>query len=181
MGLEIIVVLWSAQFNIYMRHTFSGTAGVNNQRAKNLWTQLQQDRCPGSCAVVKLITSIICHPLNSSSSSAEYICKLIGLALVQVMACRLFGTKPLPKPMLAYCKFDSWQQTSVTFEAKYKKPFIHENAFKNAVCQMPAIFARGRWLNYLWNGYPGAKIWSSLCLQISQDLMVIINGHNTES
>ena len=25
-------------------------------------------------------------------------------ALVQVMACRLFGAKPLPEPMLAYCQ-----------------------------------------------------------------------------
>ena len=120
MGLEIIVVLWSAQFNIYMRHTFSGTAGVNNQRAKNPWTQLKQDRCPGSCAVVKLIASIICYWINLPPPSAEYMCKWTGLALVQVMACRLFGPKPLPEPMLAYCKLDPKQQTWVKLESKYK-------------------------------------------------------------
>ena len=27
--------------------------------------------------------------------------------LVQVMACRLFGAKPLPEPMLAYCQLDT--------------------------------------------------------------------------
>ena len=29
-----------------------------------------------------------------------------GSALVQVMACRLFGAKSLPKPMLPYCQLD---------------------------------------------------------------------------
>ena len=31
------------------------------------------------------------------------------LSLVQVMACSLLGTKPLPQPMLAYCQLDSWK------------------------------------------------------------------------
>ena len=26
------------------------------------------------------------------------------------MACRLFGAKPLPEPMPAYCQPDSWEQ-----------------------------------------------------------------------
>ena len=29
-----------------------------------------------------------------------------GSAFVQVMACRLFGAKPLPEPMLTYCQLD---------------------------------------------------------------------------
>ena len=36
------------------------------------------------------------------------------------MACRLFGTKPLPEPMLTYCQLDPWEQTSVEIESKYK-------------------------------------------------------------
>ena len=47
------------------------------------------------------------------------ICQWTGLALVQVMACHLFGTKPLPEPMLAYCQLDSWKQISVKFESKF--------------------------------------------------------------
>ena len=39
--------------------------------------------------------------LNSSPSSAAYMRQWIGSALVQIMACRLFGAKPLSKPMLA--------------------------------------------------------------------------------
>ena len=35
------------------------------------------------------------------------------------MACRLFGAKPLPEPMLPYCQLDFWEHTSVKFESKY--------------------------------------------------------------
>ena len=44
--------------------------------------------------------------LNSSPPSAAYMCQWIGSALVQIMACRLFSTKPLSKPMLGYCQLD---------------------------------------------------------------------------
>ena len=42
-----------------------------------------------------------------------------GSALVQVMACRLFGAKPLPEPMLAYCKLHPWEQISVKIETEF--------------------------------------------------------------
>ena len=35
------------------------------------------------------------------------------------MACRLFGSKPLLEPMLAYCKLDSWEQISVKIESEF--------------------------------------------------------------
>ena len=69
-----------------------------------------------------------------------------GSALVQVMACRLFGTKPLPEPMLADCQLDAQEQTSVKFESKYKL-FIDENAFQNVFCQIGDHFVQGRWVN----------------------------------
>ena len=40
---------------------------------------------------------------NSSPPSATYMHQWIMSALVQIMACRLYGTKPLSKPMLGYC------------------------------------------------------------------------------
>ena len=43
----------------------------------------------------------------------------IGWALVQIMACRLIGAKPLSKPMLAYCQLDPKEQTSVKFQSKF--------------------------------------------------------------
>ena len=44
--------------------------------------------------------------INSSPPSTAYMHHLIGSALVQIMACRLFGAKPLSKPMLGYCQLD---------------------------------------------------------------------------
>ena len=40
---------------------------------------------------------------NLSPPSAAYMCQCTGSALVQIMACRLFGGKPLSKPMLGSC------------------------------------------------------------------------------
>ena len=54
--------------------------------------------------------------LNSSPQSVVYMRHRIGSAIVRVMACRLFGTKPLPEPMLNYCQLDPYQQTLVKIE-----------------------------------------------------------------
>ena len=54
-------------------------------------------------------------PINSSPPSAAYMCQWTGSALVQIMACCLFGAKPLSKPMLGCCQLDPWEQTSVKF------------------------------------------------------------------
>ena len=53
--------------------------------------------------------------VNSSPPSAAYMRQWTGSALAQIMACCLFGTKPLSKPMLVYCQLDPEEQTSVTF------------------------------------------------------------------
>ena len=59
--------------------------------------------------------------LNTQSypPSAAYMCQWIGSSLVQVMACRLLGAKPLPEPMLPYCQLNSWEQISVKFEPEF--------------------------------------------------------------
>ena len=53
--------------------------------------------------------------VNSSPPGAAYMHQWIGSALVQIMAWRLFGAKPLSKPMLSYCQLDPWGQTSLKF------------------------------------------------------------------
>ena len=57
--------------------------------------------------------------INSSTPSVAYMRQWTGLSLVHVMACRLFGAKPLPEPMLDYCQLDSWEQVSVKFEFEF--------------------------------------------------------------
>ena len=55
---------------------------------------------------------------NTSPPSAAYLCRWNTLALVKVMACRLFDAKPLPEPILTYCQFDLKEQASVQLESK---------------------------------------------------------------
>ena len=58
--------------------------------------------------------------INSSPARAAYMCQWTESALLQIMACRLFRTRPLSEPMLVYCHLDPNEQTSMKFESKYK-------------------------------------------------------------
>ena len=79
----------------------------------------------------------------------------IGSALDQVMACRLFGAKTLPEPVLAYCQLDPWEfvwnsnGNSTIF-------FFQENAFEVVFCQNGGHFAEGE-ISYIWSD--GALLW----------------------
>ena len=57
--------------------------------------------------------------INSFPPSATHMRQGTGWELVQAMACRLFGAKPLHEPMLAYCLLDSWEQMSAKFESGF--------------------------------------------------------------
>ena len=75
---------------------------------------------PGGCSVFSAIGLLISvanylthYPLVPHISVNE-----LGQQLVHVMACRLFGAKPLPEPMLAYCQLDYREQISLKVEPK---------------------------------------------------------------
>ena len=71
--------------------------------------------------------------------------------MVQVMSCRLLGTKPLSKPVLGYCQLDPKEQISVKFQPNYQT--VHSrNASENIVCEMVAILSRGDELIDIYNG-----------------------------
>ena len=69
--------------------------------------------------------------LNSFPPSAAYMRHCIGSALLQIMACRLFGAKPLSKPMPGYCQLvkRQWNFNQNTMI------FIHKNASENIVAK----------------------------------------------
>ena len=69
-----------------------------------------------------------CEPVNLSPPTTAYMRQWTESALVHVMACRLFGAKPLPETMLVYCQLDPWEQTSVKFEWEFYH-FHSWNAF----------------------------------------------------
>ena len=76
------------------------------------------------------------HPHTSTHlpPSAAYIRQWTGLSLVQIMACRLLGAKPLHEPLLVYCQLDSWEQISV----KFKSEFYHFHSWKSIwKCRLP--------------------------------------------
>ena len=55
------------------------------------------------------------------------------------MACRLAGAKPLSEPMLEYCEFDPWEQTSMKLQSK----FIHFHSRKSKIVwKIAAILSR---------------------------------------
>ena len=82
------------------------------------------------------------HLINSFTPSAAYMRQWTGSALAQIMACRLFGAKPLSKPVLGYCQLQKLQWVSI----QDSKLFLHENASENIVCKIAAILSRGRWV-----------------------------------
>ena len=88
--------------------------------------------------------------LNSSPTtvSAAYMRHWTESAMVQVMAFRLFGAKPLHEPMLTY--FD-WTLRNKRQRKSTIKFLIQKNSFENVVCQTAAILSRGDELSY---GFP---------------------------
>ena len=69
------------------------------QRQRNKTHQNRVHISWDACVAV----SVVGWPFNSSSPGVAYIRQWTGLILVRVMACRLFGTMPLPDPMPTYC------------------------------------------------------------------------------
>ena len=72
--------------------------------------------------------------LSSSPPSATYVRQWNGSSLVQVMACCLFGGKPLPEPMLVYCQLNSSKQVSVIFEFEFYHFHTRKYIWK---CRLP--------------------------------------------
>ena len=53
--------------------------------------------------LIIIIIIILCQSFNSLRPSDGYMRQYTILSLVQIMACRLVGAKPLSEPMLEYC------------------------------------------------------------------------------
>ena len=72
--------------------------------------------------------------VNSSPFSAAYVHQWTGSVLLQVMAWRLFGAKPLPEPMLAYCQLVYWEQIAVKIESEFYHFHPRQRIWK---CRLP--------------------------------------------
>ena len=61
-------------------------------------------------------------------------------SLDQILACRLFGAKPLPEPMLKYCQLNHQERISMTFYLKFQS-FHSMTCIENTVWKMSAILS----------------------------------------
>ena len=71
----------------------------------------------------------------------------IGSTLAQMTACRLFGTKPLSKPVLGCCRLAlTGLRNKLQWNFDQKTIFfIHVNVSENIVSEMAGILSRRRW------------------------------------
>ena len=78
--------------------------------------------------------------------------QLTEWALIRAMACRLFGAKPSPEPVLVYYQFDFCKHISVKLESEFNQ--FQENASKIAVWQTGGHFVLGEMSKMLLNSKP---------------------------
>ena len=90
---------------------------ISSSKSSGVFSWDQFQRIAHKSSIYKLSLKITLWKLlphlpgaNDSDSlthpSAAYMRQRTGSALLQIMACRLVGAKPLSKPMLEYCQLD---------------------------------------------------------------------------
>ena len=100
----------------------------------------------------------ICLLVISSPPSAAYMRQSIAWALLQIMACRLFGAKPLSKPVLVIINWTPRNELQWNFNQNLKF-FIEENAFEIVVCQNGGHFPRPQCVKINWGVNKVANWW----------------------
>ena len=95
-----ILMLWWTHF---MKILFHGAFGSHY---KIIW---QESAAKGQISNLQNI-----HNFSSMGKPGDaYMCQWDGPSLVQVMACHLYGAKPLPEPMLIHCQLDLKEQICI--------------------------------------------------------------------
>ena len=67
------------------------------------------------CAPRAVLRTLKKTEINSLMPSDAYMRRQPKTSLVQIMACRLFGAKPLSEPKLEHCQLNPWEQISAKF------------------------------------------------------------------
>ena len=86
--------------------------------------------------LIQAVTAMMCF--NSSPPSAAYMRQWIRSALVKIMACHLFGAKPLSKLMWDIVNWTLVKKLQWNFNRNLNI-FINENTFENTVCAISSI------------------------------------------
>ena len=99
----------------------SKSFAINDHNSSNIWRSKNiKDYLPMYLNISGCNQGITASILlvNSLRLSDAYMHQEARPPLVQIMACCLFSTKPLSKPMLDYCQWDNWEHISMKFESK---------------------------------------------------------------
>ena len=122
--------------NVSHLHIFSYIFWVNLVILESLWLLIT----PNFSSDEYFLTSVTHLP-------DAYIRQWTGSSLVQVMACRLFGAKPLPETLLAYSQLDPPGHISMKLELEFYH-FIKKTCnWKCCVPKWQPFCPRGRWVN----------------------------------
>ena len=71
------------------------------------------------------------HCVNPLRLSEAYMCQWTRPSLVQIMACRVFGAKPLSEPIVYYCQLDLRKRLqSNCIQRKFKKILLKMSSAK---------------------------------------------------
>ena len=89
--------------------------------------------------------------LDLSLPIAAYIRQWIGSVVVQIMACRLSGAKPLSGPILVIINWTL--KNKFHLNIKVHCFFIKKNVLQYIVHEMAAILSRGRWVELILSIY----------------------------
>ena len=92
--------------------------------------------------------------VDSTPSSAAYIHQWIGSAVVQIIACHLFGAKPSSKPMLGYYQLEPKEQTSVKFKHNANFSFKRMHLKISPAEWRPCCPGEMSWWNQCAHGFP---------------------------
>ena len=101
--------------------------------------------------------------VNSLRLSGTYMPQYNILTLVNIMACCLFGTKPLSEPMLSFCQLDPRNILQWNF-IQNSKVFIQGDALEHVDCEMVAILSRPQCV----------KRWSVMSMWLLWNIIVMI-------
>ena len=115
-----------------------------------------------SCKSINL-SSLVSHPEN-------------WVSIGQVTAWRLTSDKPIPEPILAYCKLDSWERISMKFELKLYY-FVKKMHLKLSSAKNGCNFVQGE----MSQGHGKMFHWFTWCaLKIKTATSNVINGDSGE-
>ena len=104
--------------------------------------------------------------LDSLKPGDAYMRQYNIATLVQIMACRLLGGKPLTEPILPYSQLHHKERISVICNLKFVFFFIQGNALENIIYEMAAILPRPQCVHY------SDVIMSAMASQITGVLVV---------